>query len=187
MGRFATLNTGSMPMLTAIASTEHALATLEHRVESRYYLRQSDFDLKKWLEFDCVTVLATAHSIARLQTNSKNNRMLNDSNNLQANLGGVLYRHGDVLIRRIDRLPIGVQKREGVTLAHGEVTGHRHRLQQANAVQLWGQGSELFLEVKQASATLVHEEHRAIELPRGFYQVWRQREYRPDAYVEVMD
>ena len=49
------------------------------------------------------------------------------------------------------------------------------------------QGSELFLEVKEPIATLVHEEHRAIELPSGLYRVWRQREYRPDAYVEVMD
>lgn len=113
--------------------------------------------------------------------------MLNDRNNSQANQAGVLYRHGDVLIRRIASLPIGVQRRVGTTLAHGEVTGHSHRFQQAHAVQLWAHGSELFLEVKEAIATLVHEEHRSIELPRGLYRVWKQREYRPDAYVEVMD
>lgn len=113
--------------------------------------------------------------------------MLNDRTNSQANQIGVLYRHGDVLIRRIARLPVGAQRREGVTLAYGELTGHSHRLQQAHAVQLWVQGIDLFLEVKESSATLVHEEHRSIELPHGFYQVWRQREYRPDAYVEVMD
>ncbi len=100
---------------------------------------------------------------------------------------GTLYRHGDVLIRRIAHLPIAVQQRAGTTLAHGEVTGHSHRLQPAGAVQLWAQGSELFLEVKATSATLVHEEHRPIELTQGFYRVWRQREYRPDAYVEVED
>ncbi|MBW4549921.1 MAG: hypothetical protein KME35_02200 [Aphanocapsa sp. GSE-SYN-MK-11-07L] len=100
---------------------------------------------------------------------------------------GVLYRHGDVLIRRIASLPTHAQRRAGVTLAEGELTGHSHRIQQSHAAQLWGQGSNLFLEVKQPSATLVHEEHRAIELPQGFYQVWKQREYRPDAYVEVMD
>jgi hypothetical protein len=48
-------------------------------------------------------------------------------------------------------------------------------------------GNELFLEVKELSATLVHEEHRAIELPQGLYRVSKQREYRPDAYVEVTD
>lgn len=113
--------------------------------------------------------------------------MLKDRNNAQANQAGTLYRHGDVLLRRIVSLPLGAQRRVGATLAQGEVTGHSHRLQPADAVQLWVQGRDLFLEVKESSATLVHEEHRAIELPHGFYRIWRQREYRPDAYVEVMD
>jgi hypothetical protein len=99
----------------------------------------------------------------------------------------MLYRHGDVLINKIPALPAGVQKQTGTTLAHGEITGHSHRIQQTQAVQLWVNGSELFLEVKAPSATLIHEEHRAIELPQGFYRVWKQREYRPDAYVEVQD
>ncbi|MBN3995186.1 MAG: hypothetical protein HWQ36_33210 [Nostoc sp. NMS2] len=110
--------------------------------------------------------------------------MFNNSNNYQAS---VIYRHGDVLIRHIASLPVGAQKRGGATLAHGEVTGHSHRIQQSDAVQLWVHGSDLFLEVKEPSATLVHEEHRAIELPQGLYRVWKQREYRPDAYVEVID
>ena len=113
--------------------------------------------------------------------------MLKNRNNSQANQAGVLYRHGDVLLRRITSLPSGAQRRVGATLAQGEVTGHSHRIQQAHAVQLWVQGSNLFLEVKEPLATLVHEEHRAIELPYGLYRVWRQREYRPDAFVEVMD
>ena len=107
--------------------------------------------------------------------------------NSQVNPTGVLYRQGDVLISRIASLPSGAQRREGVTLAHGEVTGHSHRMDRADAVQLWAQGSELFLEVSAAIATLVHEEHQAIALPQGFYRVWKQREYRPGAYVEVMD
>ncbi|MCW5312801.1 hypothetical protein GTQ43_02735 [Nostoc sp. KVJ3] len=110
--------------------------------------------------------------------------MFNNSNNSQAS---ILYRHGDVLIRHIASLPVGAQKRIGATLAHGEITGHSHRIQQSDAVQLWVHGSDLFLEVKEPSATLVHEEHRAIELPQGLYRVWKQREYRPDTYVEVID
>ena len=113
--------------------------------------------------------------------------MLSDRVNGKATQGGVLYRHGDVLIQRIANLPSGVQKRTDAILAHGELTGHSHRIQQAQAVQLWARGGDLFLEVKEPSATLVHEEHQAIELPLGVYQVWKQREYRPDAYVEVED
>lgn len=100
---------------------------------------------------------------------------------------GTLYRHGDVLIKRIDCIPSGAQKREGSILAHGEVTGHSHRIQQAEFVQLWEHGDRLFLEIKGAIATLIHEEHRAIKLSRGFYHVWKQREYRPDRYIEVED
>lgn len=111
--------------------------------------------------------------------------MFSNSTN-QRHIGNILYRHGDVLLAPIAMLPSGVQKRAGVTLAHGEVTGHSHRIQPQDAVQLWARGNELFLEVKQA-ATLVHEEHKAIELPSGVYRVWKQREYRPDAYVEVED
>ncbi len=116
-----------------------------------------------------------------------NDKMLNNHNNSPSNQVGVLYRHGDVLLKRITNLPIGVQKQSGATLAHGEVTGHSHRIQQSNAVQLWVHGSNLFLEVMEASVSLIHEEHKTIELSQGFYHVWKQREYRPDAYVEVED
>lgn len=113
--------------------------------------------------------------------------MLSDRTPPNRNSIGVLYRHGDVLIQRIATLPGGVQQRGDTILAHGELTGHSHRIQPEQAVQLWERGRELFLEVKQPSATLVHEEHRAIELPQGVYRVWKQREYRPEAYVEVED
>ncbi|HIK04906.1 MAG TPA: hypothetical protein IGS40_09345 [Trichormus sp. M33_DOE_039] len=113
--------------------------------------------------------------------------MLNHSQNSPVNSANVLYRHGDVLLRRVANIPNHAQKRTGATLAHGEVTGHSHRIQQPHAVQLWVHGHDVFLEVKQTGATLVHEEHQAIELPQGIYRVWRQREYRPDAYVEVED
>jgi hypothetical protein len=103
-----------------------------------------------------------------------------------------LYRHGDVLISKVAVLPTSAQllqskQGESVTLAYGEVTGHSHRIRETNTAQLWSQGNETFLEITGNSATLIHEEHKAIELPRGVYRVWKQREYRPDAYVDVMD
>ena len=100
---------------------------------------------------------------------------------------GILYRHGDVMIQRIDRLPSHVQQQVGATLAYGEVTGHSHQFAQSHLVQLWERNGTLFLEVKAASAALVHEEHHRIDIPQGFYRYWKQREYRPDAFVEVED
>lgn len=113
--------------------------------------------------------------------------MLNDRNLSSVHPIGVLYRHGDVLIQRIARLPNQAQQTSGATLAHGEVTGHSHRFAAPSAVQLWERGSNLFVEVKDPIATLIHEEHHAIDLPSGLYRVWKQREYRPEAYVEVAD
>lgn len=113
--------------------------------------------------------------------------MLNDRTHSPSHPADAVYRHGDVLLRRIAQLPTGVQPMLGATLAHGEATGHRHQIQQSDAVQLWVRGNNLFLEVKETSATLIHEEHRAIELPQGLYRVWQQREYRPDAYIDVRD
>ena len=108
--------------------------------------------------------------------------MLSNSKNSQQKL----YRHGDVLLASIASLPPNVHKRAGTILATGELTGHSHRIQQQDAIQLWTRGHELFLEVKQA-ATLIHEEHRAIELPSGIYRVWKQRQYSPDGYLEIED
>ena len=83
---------------------------------------------------------------------------------------GTLYRHGDVLIKRVANLPTGSQKRSGNILAHGEVTGHSHRIRQPEAMQLWEQNHTMFLEVIGEKATLVHEEHRPLELTRGIYK-----------------
>lgn len=91
------------------------------------------------------------------------------------------------MIQQIDRLPSHVRHRSGATLAHGEVTGHSHRFAQPQLVQLWESDRDLYLEVKAPSAALIHEEHQRIELPQGYYRYWKQREYRPDADVEVAD
>ena len=43
------------------------------------------------------------------------------------------------------------------------------------------------LEVTVERATVAHEEHGPITLPRGSYRVWRQREYSPEAVRPVRD
>jgi hypothetical protein len=91
------------------------------------------------------------------------------------------------MIQRIDRIPSAASHRSGATLAYGEATGHSHRFAQTDTIQLWEQGRDLFIEVRSPMAALVHEEHHQIDLPQGFYRFWKQREYRPDAYVEVED
>ena len=99
----------------------------------------------------------------------------------------MLYRHGDVLIASVPSLPAQANKRSGTILARGEITGHSHRVQEVGAAQLYEFKLETYLEVSANIATLVHEEHKPIELPKGIYRVWMQREYTPAAIVQVRD
>ncbi|WP_046245298.1 hypothetical protein [Hymenobacter terrenus] len=98
-----------------------------------------------------------------------------------------LYRHGDVLIARTAALPTGSIPRVGLVLAHGEHTGHSHRIREIGAASLYVYGKDLYLVVSAPAATVVHEEHRPIELPAGVYRVWQQREYTPSAIRTVVD
>lgn len=91
----------------------------------------------------------------------------------------MLVRHGDVLVQRAKSLPKSARKRPGLILAHGEATGHSHRIKERGAACLYSSSSGLFLVVSADKATLVHDEHKPIELPKGVYRVWRQREYFP--------
>lgn len=98
-----------------------------------------------------------------------------------------LYRHGDVLVSAIDAMPSGAAKRPHLVLAEGEMTGHAHRIAELGSAELFQRGSEMFLRVLTSTATLVHDEHGPITLPRGDYRVWKQREYSPREIRFVRD
>ena len=91
------------------------------------------------------------------------------------------------MVQQVPSLPAGAKQAPGVILAHGELTGHTHRIEDPASVQLWSAGDETYLEVLARQARLVHEEHHSIELPRGIYRCWQQREYTPAAIVRVSD
>ena len=99
----------------------------------------------------------------------------------------MLFRHGDVLIQKVSKLPADVRRLRHRTLAHGELTGHSHQIQESHGVALWESLSDLFLEIESPHATVVHQEHAPIEIPAGIYRVWRQREYTPERIVVVRD
>lgn len=99
-----------------------------------------------------------------------------------------MWRHGDVLIAKVDAMPDEVQAAEGATVAYGEITGHSHRFAQPNRVELFnGMDGLLYVRVVDDEATLVHEEHDPIVIPQGVYRVWQQREYTPKAVRRVVD
>lgn len=84
----------------------------------------------------------------------------------------MIYRQGDLLIRRVKTIPNEAVKADAV-LARGEVTGHSHRAQQ---MQVYRTSQQTFLK---GEGQVVHEEHAPLELPEGTYEVVRQREYNP--------
>ena len=49
----------------------------------------------------------------------------------------MLYRHGDVLIAPVDEIPETRRKLQHTILAHGEVTGHSHRIQDHKTADLF--------------------------------------------------
>ncbi len=98
-----------------------------------------------------------------------------------------LFRHGDLLVQDAQSVPPNARRLHHLVLAEGELTGHSHRIAEKEAGELHQATDGLYLVVLAEQATLVHQEHGPIELPRGTYRVWRQREYSPREIRTVRD
>ena len=97
-----------------------------------------------------------------------------------------VWRQGDVFIISTGELPAGAAPRKPV-LAEGEVTGHAHRLADTRNSGVFGLNGQLFLSVTGDEATVVHEEHGPVTVPRGCYEIRIQREYHPKEIRRVVD
>ena len=97
-----------------------------------------------------------------------------------------LWRQGDVFILSVAELP-AVSYGTRSVLAEGELTGHAHRLADPATGRIFSGRDGLFLEVLADSATIVHEEHQPIRLPRGSYSIRIQREYHPEEVRPILD
>lgn len=92
------------------------------------------------------------------------------------------FRHGDLFGTAFEgALPEGLKERKNGVLAHGEVTGHRHRIEDPSKAQVF-EALDGLLYVRVIEETrIVHEEHKPITLAPGVYRVYAQREYVPKA------
>lgn len=104
----------------------------------------------------------------------------------------LIIRQGDVLLQPIGSLGAAFERapldRDGsATLAHGEATGHRHRLERPAG----DEGSalsrilvhpmaraEVARVVLESPDVLLHEEHSPHEIPAGTWRVSRPYEYQ---------
>jgi hypothetical protein len=74
-----------------------------------------------------------------------------------------------------------------MVLALGEVTGHAHAVQgPGRLMREAGPFGPMLLHLPEGGR-VVHEEHAAIALPKGWFRVVRQREYAPGAVRIVAD
>ena len=85
------------------------------------------------------------------------------------------YQQGDVTIKPVEIIPDGAVDSGGRVLAEGEATGHKH-VATAEDVRLFFHNGILFMSAPNGT-TVVHEEHRVLEIPPGNYQVGTVREY----------
>lgn len=88
-----------------------------------------------------------------------------------------MVRHGDLLIREVERIPEKAKRVKHGILAEGEATGHAHRVDTKQA-KLFERDGKLYLRTGAEGAALTHEEHARIDLPADCcLEVIRQREY----------
>jgi hypothetical protein len=97
-----------------------------------------------------------------------------------------LFRHGDILIASTEAIPAEAHLLPTTVLAYGEVTGHSHRVEDAQSAEIWEWSGLHFLKVSTATR-VIHDEHHPIDLPSGIYRFWRQREYTPEAIRPIYD
>jgi len=100
-----------------------------------------------------------------------------------------MFRQGDVLLIPIDYVPLAATKqpRKGdIVLAHGEVTGHAHRIKELQADVFMGAAGTRFLRAAEP-VNLTHEEHATVSIPPGAYRIVQQREWDGADSLAVRD
>ena len=107
----------------------------------------------------------------------------------------MIYRQGDVLLVAVESIPDDLKSdnRQKCILAYGEVSGHHHRFEGGKVTAFYKEGDTgepisggnlrgsatnvRFVSIPKAGAALIHEEHDAIKVAPGIYEVRRQREF----------
>lgn len=91
---------------------------------------------------------------------------------------------GDISIVQIteQQLPMGLsfsKLTKPFVVAEGEVTGHKHTLEQTKPVdwEIAENENGFYLRVHSGTGLLTHQEHEAQEIPQGIFFIGKQWEY----------
>jgi len=97
------------------------------------------------------------------------------------------YRHGDLSFHSIKEMPNDIKETKNNVLALGETTGHKHVV--TGDVQIFQDTlGNTYIKVN-GKASVTHEEHRKVELKKGLYKMFNEREFDwfQKATVKVLD
>ena len=107
---------------------------------------------------------------------------------------------GDLLLRRIDKMPAGVKpmapEHGAFIVAHSE-TGHHHIIAERPGVKVYVTDDPMvsYLEVIDATEKTEallehlrgHHTHETLAIPPGIFELRRQREHTPEGWRRVAD
>ncbi len=91
-----------------------------------------------------------------------------------------VFRHGDLVINKINNTDTKLKKTKLAVLAEGEFTGHAHRLTALDTgtkIEFDKALDKATFRVEGGRAILRHEEHNEIVFEPGIYEVLIKREY----------
>jgi len=96
---------------------------------------------------------------------------------MKSKIAKLTAQQGDTLYQKLKSLPSGDQKiiaRKRIVVAHGE-SGHSHVIEddEAELIQI---GDKMLLKLEK-QATVKHEEHHAITLSPGIWEIGRVQEF----------
>jgi hypothetical protein len=113
---------------------------------------------------------------------------------------GILGAQGDLMLKGIDQLPEGLRPmtadRHGKLVVSHSESGHHHYFVADGNVEVLdppnGDGLISYLQVSSDYADLLHEKesadaHKTVRVPRGTYEIHRQRESGPSGWQAVQD
>ena len=96
------------------------------------------------------------------------------------------YHQGDVLLERIERLPVDAEYLRDEIVQRGELTGHTHRIKDSKIYHSKELGAAC-VEITNPSP-MTHEDHpQTEEIESGVYKVRIQQEYFPEGNQNVKD
>jgi len=93
------------------------------------------------------------------------------------------YRHGEMLLLKIEALPEGLTKTKDKIFATGS-HGNNHSISEGTLLE---NENEKYLEAK--NTKLLHPEHspKGADIEDGYYQLITQMEYTPEGLTPVID